>query len=455
VVPGGKYNYAGGAYSFAAGQKAKATNDGTFVWSDSQGTDFSSTTNNQFLIRAQGGVGIGTNNPQSTLHVNGTVTATSFTGSGAGLTGLNASNLTGTASSLSATNLTILGAITGNGANVTNVNAAALNGLTSDGFWKTSGNTGANPAGGAYLGTADNQPLEFKVNGSRVLRLEPNGSSPNVVGGYSDNLASNGVVGAFIGGGGTASHPNRVGGLYASVLGGYNSTASGNYSTASGFYATASGYGATAMGYYATASGYYSTALGFSTTASGSYSTALGDYARATNTDSFVWSDGTAYPGASSTNDNSVTFRASGGYRFFSNSGMTAGAYLAPGGTAWATISDQNAKKNFRPVNSGEILDKLATVPVQKWNYQWEKDSDVPNIGPMAQAFKAAFYPGRDDKSITTLEFDGVELAAIQGLNEKLRATQKALEEKDARIGELEKRLTDLERVVQSLAPKK
>ena len=37
--------------------------------------------------------------------------------------------------------------------------------------------------------------------------------------------------------------------------------------------------------------------------------------------------------------------------------------------------------------------------------------------GAMAQDFKAAFYPGRDDKSISTLEFDGVELAAIQGLN--------------------------------------
>ena len=28
----------------------------------------------------------------------------------------------------------------------------------------------------------------------------------------------------------------------------------------------------------------------------------------------------------------------------------------------------------------------------------------------MAQDFKHAFYPGRDDKGISTLEFDGVEL---------------------------------------------
>ena len=45
---------------------------------------------------------------------------------------------------------------------------------------------------------------------------------------------------------------------------------------------------------------------------------------------------------------------------------------------------------------------------------QMGRNNDVPNIGPMAQDFKAAFYPGRDDKGISTLEFDGVELAAIR-----------------------------------------
>jgi uncharacterized coiled-coil protein SlyX len=69
----------------------------------------------------------------------------------------------------------------------------------------------------------------------------------------------------------------------------------------------------------------------------------------------------------------------------------------------------------------------------------------VPNIGPMAQDFKHAFYPGRDDKGISTLEFDGVELAAIQGLNQKLN-------EKDAEIKSLEKQLDELKQMVQSLA---
>jgi hypothetical protein len=51
---------------------AQATNSGAFVWADnSTVNNFNSTSNNQFLIRATGGVGIGTNNPAAALHVVG------------------------------------------------------------------------------------------------------------------------------------------------------------------------------------------------------------------------------------------------------------------------------------------------------------------------------------------------------------------------------------------------
>jgi hypothetical protein len=69
TVPGGYNNIAGGASSFAAGRRAKANHNGAFVWADSTDADFASTGNNQFLIRASGGVGIGTTNPSSKLHV--------------------------------------------------------------------------------------------------------------------------------------------------------------------------------------------------------------------------------------------------------------------------------------------------------------------------------------------------------------------------------------------------
>jgi hypothetical protein len=95
AVPGGWYNAADGAYSFAAGRRAKAGHQGAFVWADATDTDFTSTGSNQFLIRATGGVGINTNQPQSALHVAGTVTADDFRGRGAGLQGVDADRLDG------------------------------------------------------------------------------------------------------------------------------------------------------------------------------------------------------------------------------------------------------------------------------------------------------------------------------------------------------------------------
>jgi len=179
-----------------------------------------------------------------------------------------------------------------------------------------------------------------------------------------------------------------------------------------------------------------------------------GGNSQSTNTGAFVWSDSTGTL-TKSTNNNSVTMRASGGYRFFTGTNQTAGAQLKPNATAWSTLSDRNAKKNFAPVNSEAILDKLAQIPIQQWNYKWEKGSDTPNIGPMAQDFKGAFYPGRDDKSITTLEFDGVELAAIQGLNQKINERNAEIRALKQQNDSLAERLNQLEATVQALAEKK
>lgn len=69
VIPGGRQNVVAGDYSFAAGRRAKALHSGTFVWADDTDSDFASTADKQFLIRAGGGVGINTNSPDQLLHV--------------------------------------------------------------------------------------------------------------------------------------------------------------------------------------------------------------------------------------------------------------------------------------------------------------------------------------------------------------------------------------------------
>ena len=81
TVPGGDYNSATMSYTLAAGRQAKANHDGTFVWADSTNADFASTGNNQFLVRAHGGVGINTNSPATnTLTVGGNGLTIGITG---------------------------------------------------------------------------------------------------------------------------------------------------------------------------------------------------------------------------------------------------------------------------------------------------------------------------------------------------------------------------------------
>jgi hypothetical protein len=58
TVPGGQANSAA-AYSLAAGRAATASHTGSFVWSDSLATAFGSSANNQFAVRAGGGLWFG------------------------------------------------------------------------------------------------------------------------------------------------------------------------------------------------------------------------------------------------------------------------------------------------------------------------------------------------------------------------------------------------------------
>jgi len=91
-----------------------------------------------------------------------------------------------------------VGSFAGNGAGLSNVNANA---------WTLTGNSGASPANGNFVGTTDNQPLELRVNGARALRLEPNtNGAPNVLGGSANNRVAAGVAGGFIGGGGATNY---------------------------------------------------------------------------------------------------------------------------------------------------------------------------------------------------------------------------------------------------------
>jgi hypothetical protein len=227
--------------------------------------------------------------------------------------------------------------------------------------WLVDGNSGTTHS--TFLGTTDNQPLIFKVNGRQAMRYSyaENTASPgleyrsiNVLGGSDINSIAAGVVGATIGGGGLdfftqTDAPNQVTQDFGTVGGGSGNTASGSSATVAGGYentaslndaTVAGGYGNTASGSSATvAGGYANTASGFSATvaggqgntasgdlaaiaggigniAAGNFSFAAGDSAQALHNGCFVWADynqsGAAF---ASTGPNQFCIRAAGGVK--------------------------------------------------------------------------------------------------------------------------------------------
>ena len=69
------------------------------------------------------------------------------------------------------------------------------------------------------------------MNGSRVLRLEPNINSPNLIGGFRDNSVLAGTCGATIAGGGASGVEHSVTDFFGTIGGGYANTVSGGGGT--------------------------------------------------------------------------------------------------------------------------------------------------------------------------------------------------------------------------------
>jgi len=96
AIPAGQNNVANGAYSFSSGRRAKANHSGSVVFSDSQDADMASTADNQFLVRASGGMAINTAPVSgSALTVSGRVKADSAEFGSMNVTTLTSSSVSG------------------------------------------------------------------------------------------------------------------------------------------------------------------------------------------------------------------------------------------------------------------------------------------------------------------------------------------------------------------------
>jgi hypothetical protein len=317
-----------------------------------------------------------------------------------------------------------------------------------------------------------------------------------IVGGETNKIVSSEIY--------TSDH-SAIGGGYANLIhGDFSAISGGSYNQidASTGSVISGGYNNLIQGglYAAIPGGQNNAVLG-------DYGFAAGLSAKAFHTGTFVWADSTGGDFAS-TGDNQFCIRAKGGVQLSTNTSVFCGSQTRQMVNLWSTqfgigvqaateyfrsgsdfswfkggvhndnqnnpggglemmrltssgltvngtfvsSSDRNLKENFEPVNGRKVLEKVATLPLSKWNFK--ADPESRHLGPMAQDFYAAFGVGPDDRHITTVDEGGVALAAIQGLNEKVESENALLREqlnrREAENAELKRRLERLEKLMLS-----
>lgn len=292
------------------------------------------------------------------------------------------------------------------------------------------------------------------------------GSYGHSIGGGIGNVIYSGYDGCTLSGGRynfadgmdttvSGGSSNGVDGAAAVVAGGSYNEADGDFSVVSG---GRSNLVTGSLGAIPGGANNFATGLAF----------AAGYRARATNQGAFVWASGNTQD-FSSTTDNSFHAYTPGGFevdwggqgadgqglKWIALAAQTPGriinvyngAYLSSGGN-WVDVSDRNAKKDFEPIDSREVLDRVAKLPLSTWTYRSDTEP-ARHMGPVAQDFHSVFGLGADERHISASDSSGVALAAIQGLNQKLEDEVKA---RDREIQQLKQTVDELKQLLRSMA---
>jgi hypothetical protein len=364
-------------------------------------------------------------------------------------------------------------------------------------------------AGYSLIGGGNVNRIESSASKSVIAGGEQNGIGPNAtggaIGGGEDNTVGESSSYATVSGGlynnlGIGSSYSTIGGgLQSSVKDGaeYATVAGGHFN----YVSEGAAYGAVGGGsynYIGTDAQYAVVPGGQWNRAGEDHSFAAGRRANAEHEGAFVWADSTDANFESDRN-NQFKVRANGGAHIVGSGNfaapqlhlqqttsgharlrLTAGTRpfwdIATGGT-WGALnfysyalradvmtihtngnvttygsinppSDRNMKRDFEPVDSSEVLEKVVAMPIESWAYK--NSPEIRHIGPVAQDFHGAFQVGTDGKHIATVDADGVALAAIKGLNQKLEAELKA---KDAEIEALKQAVAELHSLIEPTNP--
>jgi hypothetical protein len=131
--------------------------------------------------------------------------------------------------------------------------------------------------------------------------------------------------------------------------------------------------------------------------------------------------------------------------------------------TEYKTVSSRKHKTSVRSVDSIDVLNKMAELPITSWRYRAcedgqsrieGEDGEPPtlctgraqgprHIGPMAEDFRRLF--GGDGESVSLSNVQGILMASVKGLIEELEARDATIAELEDRLDSLEDRLASLE----------
>jgi hypothetical protein len=123
-------------------------------------------------------------------------------------------------------------------------------------------------------------------------------------------------------------------------------------------------------------------------------------------------------------------------------------------------VSDKNQKENFRPVDGGEVLEKIREIPVQSWNFIGHDPKKFRHYGPVAQDFFAAF--GNDGfgtigtpTTIGSSDMAGILMIAVQALEKQNRQIKAENSDLKARLERLEQMMKERPYLTASAEPVK
>ena len=329
-------------------------------------------------------------------------------------------------------------------------------------------------AGGAASAAAQTPDSLLAVSYQGLSRFRVNVDGGAIFGGdFDSDISGEGVPGE---GAGTRMmwYPRKAA-FRAGYINGtqWDAANIGSYSVAIGENVRASGDNGVAFGKNATAAGSSTFAAGEDVTASGAASVALGYHAH-TNArqGSFVFADRSSVDSLRAGVNHSANWRTSGGFRIFTTSNLSTGVTIQSGasvsnwgqsgavistqvgamlttGGVWQNASDVNRKHLFENVAGEDVLTRLRSLPIRSWSYRSESD-EVRHLGPTSQDFRRAFGLGSDEKSIGTVDADGVALAGVQALDARTLEQARRIEALERENAALRARLDRIEAALAS-----